>query len=58
MNGSSTANGDQKKYNLGDYVWEDTNKDGKQVPMKKGLKVFMSFLKIVTVKNCDSYDNR
>ena len=51
VNGSSTANGDQKKYNLGDYVWEDTNKDGKQDANEKGLKVFMSFLKIVTVKN-------
>ena len=51
VNGSSTANGDQKKYNLGDYVWEDTNKDGKQDADEKELKVFMSFLKIVTVKN-------
>ena len=40
----------KKKYNLGDYVWEDTNKDGKQDADEKELKVFMSFLKI-TVKN-------
>ncbi|HDC3440437.1 TPA: fibrinogen-binding adhesin SdrG C-terminal domain-containing protein, partial [Staphylococcus aureus] len=38
VNGSSTANGDQKKYNLGDYVWEDTNKDGKQDANEKGIK--------------------
>ncbi|EVG72084.1 serine-aspartate repeat-containing protein C, partial [Staphylococcus aureus UCIM6069] len=38
VNGSSTANGDQKKYNLGDYVWEDTNKDGKQDSTEKGIK--------------------
>ncbi|WP_256075459.1 hypothetical protein, partial [Staphylococcus aureus] len=38
VNGSSTANGDQKKYNLGDYVWEDTNKDGKQDANEKGTK--------------------
>ncbi|HCX9335653.1 TPA: fibrinogen-binding adhesin SdrG C-terminal domain-containing protein, partial [Staphylococcus aureus] len=37
VNGSSTANGDQKKYNLGDYVWEDTNKDGKQDSSEKGI---------------------
>ncbi|SUN15203.1 Ser-Asp rich fibrinogen-binding,bone sialoprotein-binding protein [Staphylococcus petrasii] len=26
-------------YNLGDYVWEDTNKDGIQILMKKELQV-------------------
>ncbi|HDE0647679.1 TPA: fibrinogen-binding adhesin SdrG C-terminal domain-containing protein, partial [Staphylococcus aureus] len=38
VNGSSTANGDQKKYNLGDYVWYDSNKDGKQDSTEKGIK--------------------
>ncbi|HGO4026291.1 TPA: SdrD B-like domain-containing protein, partial [Staphylococcus aureus] len=37
VNGSSTANGDQKKYNLGDYVWEDTNKNGVQDKDEKGI---------------------
>ncbi|WP_188363439.1 SdrD B-like domain-containing protein, partial [Staphylococcus aureus] len=26
------------KYNLGNYVWEDTNKDGKQDSTEKGIK--------------------
>ncbi len=38
MNGSSTANGNQRNINLGDYVWEDTNKDGKQDANEKGIK--------------------
>ena len=25
------------KYNLGNYVWEDTNKDGKQDSTEKGI---------------------
>ncbi|HCT1274673.1 TPA: fibrinogen-binding adhesin SdrG C-terminal domain-containing protein, partial [Staphylococcus aureus] len=45
VNGSSTANGDQKKYNLGDYVWEDTNKDGKQDANEKGIKGVYVILK-------------
>ena len=41
----------KKKYNLGDYVGKIQIKMVNKMPMKKGLKVFMSFLKIVTVKN-------
>ncbi len=53
MNGSSTANGDQKKYNLGDYVWEDTNKDGKQDANEKGIKGVYVILKDSNGKELD-----
>ncbi len=36
--GSSTAEGDLKRYSLGDYVWEDTNKDGIQDSSEKGIQ--------------------
>ena len=39
--GSSTADGDLKRYSLGDYVWEDTNKDGIQDSSEKVFKEFM-----------------
>ncbi|HCT1771053.1 TPA: YSIRK-type signal peptide-containing protein, partial [Staphylococcus aureus] len=38
INGSSTAQGDNSKYTLGDYVWEDTNKNGIQDDDEKGLE--------------------
>ncbi|MCP8630777.1 MSCRAMM family adhesin SdrC, partial [Acinetobacter baumannii] len=50
VNGSSTANGDQKKYNLGDYVWEDTNKDGIQDANEPGIKDVKVTLKDSTGK--------
>ncbi|HDF1647732.1 TPA: SdrD B-like domain-containing protein, partial [Staphylococcus aureus] len=53
VNGSSTANGDQKKYNLGDYVWEDTNKDGKQDANEKGIKGVYVILKDSNGKELD-----
>ncbi|HBC8640218.1 TPA: fibrinogen-binding adhesin SdrG C-terminal domain-containing protein, partial [Staphylococcus argenteus] len=53
VNGSSTANGDQKKYNLGDYVWEDTNKDGKQDVNEKGIKGVYVILKDSNGKELD-----
>ncbi|HDH5880337.1 TPA: fibrinogen-binding adhesin SdrG C-terminal domain-containing protein, partial [Staphylococcus aureus] len=53
VNGSSTANGDQKKYNLGDYVWEDTNKDGKQDANEKGIKGVYVILKDSNSKELD-----
>ncbi|HEB2319678.1 TPA: fibrinogen-binding adhesin SdrG C-terminal domain-containing protein, partial [Staphylococcus aureus] len=53
VNGSSTANGDQKKYNLGDYVWEDTNKDGKQDADEKGIKGVYVILKDSNGKELD-----
>ncbi|HCE4343843.1 TPA: fibrinogen-binding adhesin SdrG C-terminal domain-containing protein, partial [Staphylococcus aureus] len=53
VNGSSTANGDQKKYNLGDYVWEDTNKDGKQEANEKGIKGVYVILKDSNGKELD-----
>ncbi|HDF7680626.1 TPA: fibrinogen-binding adhesin SdrG C-terminal domain-containing protein, partial [Staphylococcus aureus] len=53
VNGSSTANGDQKKYNLGDYVWEDTNKDGKQDANEKGVKGVYVILKDSNGKELD-----
>ncbi|HDC3114316.1 TPA: fibrinogen-binding adhesin SdrG C-terminal domain-containing protein, partial [Staphylococcus aureus] len=53
VNGSSTANGDQKKYNLGDYVWEDTNKDGKQDTNEKGIKGVYVILKDSNGKELD-----
>ncbi|HDH4410780.1 TPA: fibrinogen-binding adhesin SdrG C-terminal domain-containing protein, partial [Staphylococcus aureus] len=53
VNGSSTANGDQKKYNLGDYVWEDTNKDGKQDANEKGIKGVYVILKDSDGKELD-----
>ncbi|MBE2137656.1 fibrinogen-binding adhesin SdrG C-terminal domain-containing protein, partial [Staphylococcus argenteus] len=53
VNGSSTANGDQKKYNLGDYVWEDTNKDGKQDSNEKGIKGVYVILKDSNGKELD-----
>ncbi|OXL88508.1 YSIRK signal domain/LPXTG anchor domain surface protein, partial [Staphylococcus aureus] len=37
INGSSTAQGDNPTYNLGDYVWEDTNKNGVQDKDEKGI---------------------
>ncbi len=48
---------DQKKYNLGDYVWEDTNKDGKQDANERVLKACMSFLNII-MQRIDRNDNR
>ncbi|HBC4893041.1 TPA: fibrinogen-binding adhesin SdrG C-terminal domain-containing protein, partial [Staphylococcus aureus] len=53
VNGSSTANGDQKKYHLGDYVWEDTNKDGKQDANEKGIKGVYVILKDSNGKELD-----
>ncbi|HGX3558045.1 TPA: SdrD B-like domain-containing protein, partial [Staphylococcus aureus] len=53
VNGSSTANGDQKKYNLGDYVWEDTNKDGEQDANEKGIKGVYVILKDSNGKELD-----
>ncbi|MGL4054813.1 SdrD B-like domain-containing protein, partial [Staphylococcus haemolyticus] len=37
INGSSTAQGDNPTYNLGDYVWLDKNKDGIQNDDEKGI---------------------
>ena len=38
------------KYNLGNYVWEDTNKDGKQDSTEKGISGVTVTLKMKTVK--------
>lgn len=51
--GSSTANGDLKKYALGDYVWEDTNKDGKQDADEKGIQGVYVILKDANGKELD-----
>ena len=51
--GSSTANGDLKKYSLGDYVWEDTNKDGKQDADEKGIQGVYVILKDANGKELD-----
>ncbi|WP_254613615.1 SdrD B-like domain-containing protein, partial [Staphylococcus borealis] len=37
INGSSTAQGDNPTYSLGDYVWLDKNKDGIQNDDEKGI---------------------
>ncbi|MBM0753657.1 YSIRK-type signal peptide-containing protein, partial [Staphylococcus epidermidis] len=37
LNGSSTAQGDNPTYSLGDYVWLDKNKNGVQDDDEKGL---------------------
>ncbi|MGC7711225.1 SdrD B-like domain-containing protein, partial [Staphylococcus epidermidis] len=37
INGSSTAQGDNPTYSLGDYVWLDENKDGIQNDDEKGI---------------------
>lgn len=37
INGSSTVQGNNLTYNLGDYVWEDINKDGIQNFDEKGI---------------------
>ncbi|PNZ80574.1 YSIRK signal domain/LPXTG anchor domain surface protein, partial [Staphylococcus petrasii] len=37
INGSSTAQGDNPTYSLGDYVWEDINKDGIQDTEELGI---------------------
>ena len=50
INGSSTAQGDNPTYSLGDYVWLDKTKDGIQDDDEKGIPVFTSFLKIVIIK--------
>lgn len=51
--GSSTANGDLKKYSLGDYVWEDTNKDGKQDADEKSIQGVYVILKDANGKELD-----
>ena len=51
INGSSTAQGDNPTYNLGDYVWLDKIKTVSKMMTKKVFQVFTSFLKIVITKN-------
>ncbi|MEN0176702.1 SdrD B-like domain-containing protein, partial [Staphylococcus aureus] len=41
------------KYNLGNYVWEDTNKDGKQDANEKGIKGVYVILKDSNGKELD-----
>ncbi|WP_142351244.1 SdrD B-like domain-containing protein, partial [Staphylococcus saprophyticus] len=45
INGSSTAQGDNPTYNLGDYVWLDKNKDGIQNDDEKGISGVYVILK-------------
>ena len=51
INGSSTAQGDNPTYSLGDYVWLDKTKMVSKTMTKKAFQVFTSFLKIVIIKN-------
>ncbi|WP_176747533.1 SdrD B-like domain-containing protein, partial [Staphylococcus sp. HMSC056D08] len=45
INGSSTAQGDNPTYSLGDYVWLDKNKDGIQDDNEKGIEGVYVILK-------------
>ncbi|KPH57863.1 serine-aspartate repeat protein F [Staphylococcus epidermidis] len=38
LGANGVARGDEKLYNLGDYVWEDTNKNGIQDEGEKGIE--------------------
>ena len=51
INGSSTAQGDNPTYSLGDYVWLDKNKDGIQDDDEKGIPGVYVILKDSNNKN-------
>ncbi|KMR97758.1 SdrD B-like domain-containing protein, partial [Staphylococcus aureus] len=53
VNVSATANSDQKKYKLGVYVWEHTNKYDKQDANEKEIKGVYVILKDSNGKELD-----